>query len=273
MTRLVPTALCLLAFAATSFADDAPTPAPLPPPPPAPAPLVPEVVPAPGATVAPAGTASPTPSPATPPAASLPAPAHLPAGAALPATLAPAGTSSATATPTYTTTRSSTTAPVTTPTVNASPSPVRYAAPAAPRTSVPVVASSSASSLGEIAKQHNLDMGGGTMAVRLVVPVDAIGLRSETLAVVIRFYDAVGRPISSVFPTWADSTGQLRVVSGEYVPAAARDRASFAFDVPYGAFPRDPAGLHAVEARATLVQRTPTGRRVLAVRSTRFFVE
>jgi len=256
MTRLVPTALCLLAFAATSFADDAPTPAPLPPPPPAPAPLAGEAAPAPGATAAPAGTTSPTPSPATPPAASLPAPTHLPAGAALPATLAPAGTSSGTATPT----------------VNASQSPVRYAAPGAPRASVPVV-SSSASSLGEIAKQHNLDMGGGTPAVRLVVPVEAVGLRSETLAVVIRFYDAAGRPIASVFPTWGDATGQLRVVSGEYVPAAARDRASFAFEVPYGAFPRDPAGLHVVEARATLVQRTPTGRRVLAVRSTRFYVE
>ena len=129
------------------------------------------------------------------------------------------------------------------------------------------------SSIGPIAKAHNLDLGNGMMGVELTIPTELIGVAGRTIAVAVWFYDAAGQPIASALEGWGAATGQLRVISSEAQPASARERVEFPVRVPYAAFPRRREGRYAVEARAVLVERVGNGRVVLARRSTTFFVE
>lgn len=129
-----------------------------------------------------------------------------------------------------------------------------------------------ATSLGIIAKRHNVDLGGGVMGVELTVPADIVGLAGQTLATVLWFYDEAGNPVRSNLDGWGDATNHLRVVSRDVSPASSREAVSFVFRVPYRAFPKG-AGPYRVEARAVLLQRVGDGRRVLARTSTRFVVE
>ena len=129
------------------------------------------------------------------------------------------------------------------------------------------------SSIGPIAKEHNLDLGNHSMGMRITAPTELVGVAGQTVAVVIWFYDADGQPIRSALEGWGDATNHLRVISRDVNPAASGEHVDFTFRVPYCAFPRRSSGRYAVEARAVLVERVGTGRVVLARQSTTFFVE
>lgn len=137
----------------------------------------------------------------------------------------------------------------------------------------PAPAPAVASSIGTILKVHNIDAGGGSLGVRIVVPTHLVGVKGQTVAAVVWFYDAAGQPVSSALSGFGDASNQLRVMSRDYVPTTPIARKEFEVRVPYAAFPRTAAGRHLVEARAVLVQRVGDGRRVLARNSTTFFVE
>ena len=137
----------------------------------------------------------------------------------------------------------------------------------------PAPSPATASSIGPLAKEHNLDLGDRSMGMRITVPTELVGVAGQTVAVVLWFYDAGGQPIRSALDGWGDVTNHLRIVSRDVSPTASPEHADFAFRVPYCAFPSRREGRYAVEARAVLVERVGNGRAVLARRSTTFFVE
>ncbi len=143
-------------------------------------------------------------------------------------------------------------------------------APVAPASSS---ATAGAASIGALQKTHDLDVGNRSMGMRIMVPVELVGVTGRTVAAVLWFYDASGEPIRSAVAGWGDATNHLRIIGRDVVPTLARQSFHFDFQVPYGAFPRRTGGRYQVEARAVLAERVGDGRVVLARRSTTFFVE
>ena len=139
--------------------------------------------------------------------------------------------------------------------------------------SVAAPAPAATSTIGELGKTHNLDLGNGSTGMRLMVPADVVGMAGQTVAAVVWFYDAAGQPIRSAITGWGDASNHYRIISRDVVPASARQAVHFDFKVPYCGFPRRSGGRYQVEARVVLVQRVGEGRVVLARRSTTFFVE
>jgi len=127
--------------------------------------------------------------------------------------------------------------------------------------------------IGEVRKLHNVDVGGGTLAVQLTAPVETWGMKGRTVAVVIFFHDALGNPIASNGSAYADESGHLRLVSDDAVVNKDREGMDFQFRLPYVAFPRRAGGRYEVEGRVRLIERTAAGRSLLATGSVRFFVE
>jgi hypothetical protein len=130
--------------------------------------------------------------------------------------------------------------------------------------------------VGEIKKEHNVDLGRGRLALRLTVPVDVLGCIAKPVRVDVWFFDDLGKPIRSVLPSLADVDGNVHVGSRSTKVEKDPEGLDFVFLVPYGAFPARPEGKYGVEARATL-SRMPDGPEgaptALATRSTTFTVE
>jgi hypothetical protein len=145
---------------------------------------------------------------------------------------------------------------------------------AVPAPSPPRPAAAPSGALGEIRKEHNVDLGDKRLAVRLTVPADVAGLRGESVGVDVAFYDERGVAIRSALPLYGDAQGSLRVASRTAAVDADPDALSFVFLVPYAAFPSRGAA-YAVEARASLSTRAATreAAKFLATRSTKFTVE
>lgn len=131
-------------------------------------------------------------------------------------------------------------------------------------------------SLGEIRKEHNVDLGSGRYALRLTVPADFAGMKGETVGVDVWFADEQGNLLRSVQSAYADAAGNLHVASRPAAVEKDVEGLDFVFLIPYGAFPCGAKGRYPVEARAVLSLRpaapspTPT---TLGTKTTTFFVE
>src|SRR5262249_55960204 len=80
------------------------------------------------------------------------------------------------------------------------PPPPRLPAPApkpppAPPPTPPLPPSTMGATLGPVRKEHNVDLGGGALGVRLTVPADTWGMKGRTIAAVVFFVDAKGDAI------------------------------------------------------------------------------
>jgi hypothetical protein len=127
--------------------------------------------------------------------------------------------------------------------------------------------------IGDLVKQHNVDLGNGKLALRLVVPASVVNLKGSTVACVVFFADDRGDYVPSRLKEYAGPDGSIRLLSADTVVESDRDGIDFAFTVPYEAFPRREPGRYQVEARARLVLRAREGNIVLAQGATRFWVE
>lgn len=137
----------------------------------------------------------------------------------------------------------------------------------------PVAAATTASAtIGVITKQHGVSLDDGRTGIGIDVPVDAFGLKDATLAASIFFQDASGAAIRSNDPGFADTNGELRVVSRNAKLGSDREALTFAFKVPYGAFPRRPGNGYAVMGQVRVFERTKTGRTLLATSIVQFWV-
>jgi len=126
--------------------------------------------------------------------------------------------------------------------------------------------------IGTVTKTHGVELPDGQMGIGLNVPVDAAGLKGTTLAASIFFQDAEGKPIRSNDRGYAAPDGQLRVVSRDAIVASDPEALAFAFQVPYGAFPRRPGNGYAVMGQVRVFERTKTGRVLLATSIVQFWV-
>jgi hypothetical protein len=126
--------------------------------------------------------------------------------------------------------------------------------------------------IGEVRKVHNVDLGDGRLAVQLTVPIETWGMKDRVVAVVIFFHDSFGRPVPSNGPQYADSSGQLRIVSHGVVIGKTHESGEFPLQLPYAAFPQR-GGRYSVEGRVRLVEHLATGRTLLASGSVQFSVE
>ena len=99
-----------------------------------------------------------------------------------------------------------------------------------------------------------------------------MGLKGSTLATSIFFEDAEGKPIRSNDPGHAAPDSQLRVVSRDAPVAADPEALAFAFQIPYGAFPRRPGNGYAVMGQIRVFERSKTGRVLLATSIVQFWV-
>jgi hypothetical protein len=131
----------------------------------------------------------------------------------------------------------------------------------------------SQSSIGEIKKEHNIDIGGGRYALRLTVPAELVGQKGRVVWTAVRFADETGALIKSQMPGYADADGNIKLTSQNAIVALDKETMSFTFLVPYGAFPRRDAGKYKVEARARLVEKASPKNVLLATGTTTFFVE
>src|SRR5215207_2006163 len=95
-------------------------------------------------------------------------------------------------------------------------------------------------------KQHNVDLGGGVLALRLSARVDTESLVGRKLTLVAFFHDVAGLAIPSAMPSYADASGQVRVASQDTAVTKSPESLDFALTVPYGAFPRRPGGKYQV---------------------------
>ncbi len=145
------------------------------------------------------------------------------------------------------------------------PAPPRETSPAQP---------AGAAVIGEIRKTHNVDLGGGRLALRLTVPATVLGMKDRPLALTVWFADEQGKLVRSVLPEWADANGNLRVESRTATAPSDRADYEFVLSVPYGAFPCRGGAKWRVEARAELHLRDAAGPAApLATGTTSFFVE
>ena len=142
-------------------------------------------------------------------------------------------------------------------------------APAGPAPSSPAPASS----VGEIKKEHNVDMPNGRKAVRLTVPAEIVGQQGKTVWAAAWFTDPDDKPVPSNDPAYADPSGTLKVVSVEFTAAKDHESEIVTFLVPYFAFPKRKEGKYQVVAHVKLVRRDSPKNTVLATGSTSFFVE
>ena len=157
------------------------------------------------------------------------------------------------------------------------PAPVPPAPPPAPPAAGDS-APTSAAVIGEIRKEHNVDLAGnGRLALRLTVPATVLGMKDRPLALSVWFADERGQLVRSVLPEWADTNGNLRLSSRTATPPSDRVDYEFVLSVPYGAFPCRGGGPWRVEARAELHvlggADAPGPAVPLATGTTSFFVE
>jgi hypothetical protein len=126
----------------------------------------------------------------------------------------------------------------------------------------------------ELKKEHNVDAGGGRLALRLTVPADIGGLKGSAVGVDVAFYDEQGLPIRTALSTHADAQGHLRLTSKTAQVTGDPIALDFVFLVPYSAFPSRGAK-YTVEARASLSTRTAAkdASKLLGKKSTTFQVE
>ena len=127
--------------------------------------------------------------------------------------------------------------------------------------------------IGEIKKEHNVDMPDGRKAVRLTVPAEISGQQGKTVWVALWFTDTSERPVASNDPAYADPSGFLRMVSADATLSKDHESQVFAFLVPYAAFPRRREGKYLVIAHAKLVRRDSPKNVILATCATSFTVE
>ncbi len=130
--------------------------------------------------------------------------------------------------------------------------------------------------LGEIAKEHNLDLGGGRLVLRLTVPADLQGSKGDTVGMDVWFADEQGTLLRSALPAFADASGFLHAVSKPATVEKDPEGFSFVFTIPYGAFPCGATTKYRVEARAVLSLRSAASGEspsALGSKTTTFFVE
>ena len=127
--------------------------------------------------------------------------------------------------------------------------------------------------IGEIKKEHNVDMPDGRKAVRLTVPAEISGQQGKTVWVAVWFTDLSEKPIASNDPAYADASGNLKVVSADTTLSRDPESQVFTFLVPYAAFPKHKEGKYQVIAHAKLVRRDTPKNVVLATGATSFAVE
>lgn len=129
------------------------------------------------------------------------------------------------------------------------------------------------SRIGDIKKEHNVDLGDGRLALRVTVPAEAAGEKENVLWAALGFFDDAGKPIASVLPEYAGPSGELKVVSRDVVPTADPQSFDFVFVVPYCAFPRREGGKYHVNVRARLVRKDSPKNRILVEKWSAFTVE
>jgi hypothetical protein len=154
------------------------------------------------------------------------------------------------------------------------PAPAPDTAPTEPPPPASDPARAPTGKLWDLKKEHNVDAGGGRLALRLTVPADVGGLLGKEVGVEVAFYDDQGRAIRSVLSTHADAQGSLRVTSKTAQVTADPIALDFVFLVPYAAFPSRGAK-YTVEARASLSIRAKTKEesKLLGTKNTTFQVE
>jgi hypothetical protein len=128
--------------------------------------------------------------------------------------------------------------------------------------------------LGPIAKEHNVPGVHGMLFLRLTVPATILRERGNDVALGVWFADEAGTLIRSNLPEYRDRSGLLVIESPTVKVAADPEQREFSVVVPYAAFPRprDGTNRYSVEARAILVRRNEPQTR-LALATTKFFVE
>ena len=109
--------------------------------------------------------------------------------------------------------------------------------------------------------------------MRLTLPANLVDECGNYVWVAAQFYDESGALIRSEIPEFADDEGNIKLVTQTAYVALPRERLTFGFYVPYGAFPRRPEGKYKVEMRLRLVERRSPTNRLLAKGGTTFFVE
>jgi hypothetical protein len=146
----------------------------------------------------------------------------------------------------------------------------------APPMPVPTPPTRSAT-VGVIAKVHNVDLGGGRLALRLSVPADLVGWKGESVGMDVWFADSDGRLVRSAVSGYADSSGYLHLSSRDAKVEKDVEPLAFVFTVPYSAFPCPaPGASYSVTATASLSSRSSPkagASPVLARGTTTFRVE
>jgi hypothetical protein len=130
------------------------------------------------------------------------------------------------------------------------------------------------SSIGPIAKEHNVKGADNLLYLKLRIPATIHGQKGNPVSLGVWFADDSGSLIKSAMPEHADRSGFLSAESVAFRVAYDPARRDFELAVPYNAFPRrvDRAKRYFVEARAKLVRRGPGGA-TIASATTTFWVE